>query len=106
MKNIYRHGDIGLHPSKSTKGEIISHNGSFVLAEGETTGHKHTISVNDMTDMVVKKLADGSILLTLKTDGVLTHEEHKTLPIKKGTYKVVREREYDYYSMQANRVQD
>lgn len=105
MKN-YRHGDIILQKSKNEPGEKIKHQGSFVLAEGETTGHKHVISVPKLEDMIVTRLSDGSVLLTLKTDGTLTHEEHKTLPIKKGTYKVVREREYDYFSLQTRRVID
>lgn len=106
MKNIIRHGDIGLHTCESQTGETIKHNGSFVLAEGETTGHKHVISTPKIEDMVITRLIDGSILLTLKADGVISHEEHKTLPVKKGTYKIVREREYNYFALSVNRVTD
>lgn len=107
MKNIYRHGDISLHETTDIeKGEIIKHKGSFVLAEGETTGHKHLITVPDIADMVVTKLADGSAILSLKSDGLLTHEEHKTIKVKKGVYKIQNEREFDYFQKATRKVLD
>lgn len=104
--NIKRHGDITLHPSVDEQGEVINHTGKYVLAEGETTGHKHVISVPKIEDMVIKKLADGSILLTLKADGQITHEEHTTIKIPKGIYKMNNEREYNYFALSTQRVID
>ena len=106
MKNIFRHGDISFHPTKEARGERVDHQGSFVLAEGETTGHKHVITVPNVEDMDVLRLADGSVLLTLKSAGTVTHEEHKTLIVPPGTYKIGREREFNYFEKSVQRVQD
>lgn len=104
--NIIRHGDVSLHVSQDEKGEIIKHEGSFTLALGEVTGHSHVISTPKIEDMEVKRLSDGSILLTLKSKGTLTHQEHKTLEVPAGTYKIAREREYNYFEKSVQRVQD
>lgn len=103
----YRHGDVDLHKvNKKEKGEKLPHDGSFVLAEGEATGHNHVISVPRIEDMEIHKTADGGYLMTLRVDGTLTHPEHKTLTIPAGTYKVDREREYDWFSLATRRVID
>lgn len=94
---IFRHGDIPLYETKEEGEELIKHNGKFVLAEGETTGHKHVISVSNIEDMEVRKTADGGYILTLKSVGTLTHEEHKTLEIPIGKYYVGKEREVDHF---------
>ncbi len=106
MKNIKRHGDINFLPSKKLDGEEIKHNGSFVLAEGETTGHCHVITVPKVEDMILTKLPDGSMLVTLKSEAKVTHEEHKTIKVKPGIYHIGREREKDWFSLSVRRVID
>lgn len=99
MKNFRRHGDLNFHPtSKAMEGELVKHKGSFVLQEGETTGHKHVITVPNLEDMEVRQLPDGAILLTLKSEGTLTHEDHKTIKVAPGKYYMGREREVDHFS--------
>jgi len=94
MKNI-RHGDVDIFQitKEEVKGEILKHKGSFILAEGETTGHHHVITADKME---IRKTEHGYIL-TLKSDGTLTHPEHKTLVIPKGDYYVDKEREVDHF---------
>lgn len=106
MKNIYRHGDISLHPEEKIEGEIVKHNGSFTLAFGEHTGHKHVISVPSIDDMEVRKLADGGYILTLKSEGTVTHEEHRKIKIAPGTYRMKNEREFDYALGEVRKVLD
>ena len=109
MKNITfrRHGDLNFHEiSKeeynATKGEVIKHNGSFVLQEGETTGHRHVITVPDITNMEIKKLPDGSWALHAK-GATLTHEDHKTVEIAPVYYRQNREREVDHFNLSVER---
>src|SRR4051812_26848599 len=97
MKTI-RNGDVVFHKTEKIEGEIIKHNGSFVLAEGETTGHKHVITVPSLDDMEVRKTADGGYILTLRTEAKVSHEEHKELTIAPGTYYVGKEREVDHFA--------
>ena len=94
-----RHGDINLHKVNKIEGEIIKHNGSFVVAEGETTGHKHRLMVENKKDLVIRKDSKGNFYFELLADGELTHEEHKTLIVPKGIYKEIREREVDHFKM-------
>lgn len=106
MKNNYRHGDINLQQVDKLEGEIIKHNGSFVLAEGETTGHKHVITVENPNDLEILQTKDGRYYFNLKSEGKVSHEEHKTLKIKPGIYEMKREREFDYFGMSVRRVID
>jgi hypothetical protein len=64
----------------------------MVLALGEATGHAHAIA------------APGELLrdsdpfvpdhLHLPSGGRLVHEEHATISLPKGWYRVIRQREY------------
>ncbi len=105
MKYI-RHGDINLHKVSKIEGEIIKHNGSYVVAEGETTGHKHVLKVKDKEDLIIKKDSKGNFYFELLSDGEISHEEHKTLVIPKGIYKEVREREVDHFKGLTRQVVD
>lgn len=101
----YRHGDIGLHLTKKATGTEVKHNGSFVLAEGETTGHAHRITVKNPDDMTITR--DGDVyFITLRTEGEITHEEHKRLVILAGTYEMKHEREFNWFEMATKRVVD
>ena len=106
MKYIYRHGDISLHPVEKVEGEKIKHNGSFTLALGETTGHKHVLSVPSVDDMEVFRTPDGGYYMRLKTEGTITHEEHRKVKVAPGTYKLKNEREYDWFALNVRRVVD
>ena len=102
----FRHGDISLQPCEKVEGELLKHNGSFVLAEGETTGHKHVLTVPNLDDMEIYKLPDGGMIFRLKAESTLTHPEHKTLTIPIGDYKMSNEREKDWFSLSVRKVVD
>jgi hypothetical protein len=101
------HGDVLIQPYKGEAlGSAVAHNGSVILALGETTGHKHVITVPKIDDMEARKLADGSWLLTLKSEGTLTHEEHGTLKVAPGRYRFGGEREFDWFQKATRKVID
>ena len=102
----YRHGDISFHKVSKAEGELVKHNGSYVVAEGETTGHKHLLKVKNPENLIIHKDTFGNMYFTLKEEGTISHEEHKTLTIGIGTYKEVREREMDWFSKSVRRVID
>lgn len=106
MNNIYRHGDISFQPISKVEGQKVKHNGSFVLALGEHTGHKHVITTPSISDMEVFRDSMGGIYLRLKEDGTITHEEHRPIKIKKGTYKMFQEKEFDYALGETRKVLD
>lgn len=90
MEKIYRQGDILVSATDKTEGEVIAKN-SHVLAEGETTGHKHILSG---IGAVFKKDKDGKITVSLPKGGKLKHEEHAEIKLPKGNYAIVRQREF------------
>ena len=103
----YRHGDILLVPTNKVAGKKVSKGKGYVLAEGETTGHKHLLTAQEKdASFVVCEDAHGNITIQLGVVGTLTHEEHKKLDIAPGTYKIVHEREKDWFALSVRRVVD
>lgn len=65
-------------------------NGKHVIAEGEATGHAHTIdeTVGDLFEL------DGVLYLKAKQPGTIEHQEHAAQKIAKGITRFVRQREW------------
>lgn len=111
-----RSGDHYLHEAKEIpKGlKEIKHNGRFVFGVGEATNHNHTIVMDKADDLIIRQDEKGDYYFELLADGKLMHLEglsdkvadHKTIPIKKGIYKQVHERELDIFSGIARKVID
>lgn len=100
-------GDIPFFPfTGEIKGTEVKHGGSLVLALGEKTGHKHVISTLNPNDLQAWKQLEGGWVITLKTEGTLVHNQHGTLTIAPGTYRVGQEREHDYFSEVTRKVID
>ena len=61
-----------------------------ILARGEATGHNHRITGP------AKVLRSGQQLYVLaEQEAELVHEEHDTIRVPQGIWRVVRQREYD-----------
>ena len=63
-----------------------------VFAYGEVTGHAHAIYEPNKVE--VYSLNDGSLMVKVKEDTELKHEEHSTIPMSPGTYHVRQKREW------------
>jgi len=93
MSNQLRQGDVFLLrvaslPVGATKAKLKGPD--IVLAYGEVTGHSHRLSA-DYASMY-KWAGDRLIEVTQPTE--LLHEEHATIKLAPGIYKVVIQREY------------
>ena len=86
---LIRQGDVLLKEVKEIKGQKQKQK-DVVLAEGEVTGHKHTL----MGQVLVSEF-EGNKYVELTEDSVLTHQEHDTLEIPKGKYQIILQREVD-----------
>lgn len=97
MKNL-RHGDLSFHKTEESI-EKLKKIGSkeHVLALGEHTGHKHTITAMKGTCDVFKDEKTGELVLVIDGKAILTHEEHKPIEFTTGTYRMKTEREFDYF---------
>lgn len=96
-KIVYRHGDVGLRKATrkdaewSAKGERVQPvGGRLVLAEGETTGHTHSM---DAATCELFRLPEGMVLV-VREETPLVHQEHAPINVAPGTYWVVGQREY------------
>ncbi|MGW2559216.1 hypothetical protein ACWCXB_08230 [Streptomyces sp. NPDC001514] len=98
---MYRQGDVLIVPvaeeavpahAVDAPGEPRDGRGRLVLALGEVTGHAHALAAPGR--LVREPGAFGPMLLHLPEGGRLVHEEHAPIPLPKGWYRVVRQREY------------
>lgn len=104
---VLRHGDLLLRSDE----DIVIPKGSKslktdVLAEGEATGHTHRLRGN--AQILEFKTEDGTVekFVDAKQEAELVHEEHNTIQIPKGVYKVIQEREFDVIDEMAREVYD
>lgn len=105
--NKYAHqGDITFSPFKGKlEGKLEKHKGFYIVGYGEATGHHHKVTVADPADMEIVKVYNGFIL-RLKSEGTVTHQEHKSIKLSPGLYRVGHEREMDWFAMSTRRVID
>jgi len=97
MNEFSHQGDVTFHPVDKIEGEKLNHQGSYILAYGETTGHKHVITVEKPEDMEIVRALNGQIFLNLSTEAAVIHEEHGPIILQPGMYLVEKEREYDWF---------
>lgn len=94
----FRQGDVLLVPCASIPGRARREppeSGRVVLARGETTGHSHTMAADRVTYFREDGSGGGGYIRVEGPNPVdLSHEEHNALAIPPGSYKVVRQREY------------
>ncbi|MEU7912403.1 hypothetical protein [Microbispora bryophytorum] len=88
---MYRQGDVLIVPvteesvPRGLRPVPRDPRGRLVLAEGEATGHCHAFP------------GPGTLypgFLHLPAGGRLVHEEHDPIPLPKGWFRVIRQREY------------
>ena len=93
----YRQGDVliervGSLPAKLTK--LKRDGGRVILAHGEVTGHAHAIA-DEHVDLFSSAEDAGVTFLEIRQAmAALKHDEHSTIQLPKGNYRVVRQREY------------
>lgn len=91
---MFRQGDILLVrvDGEVPRGaRVVDREGdSVVLAHGEVTGHRHRIRSRDADLYEV----ESERFLRVRGPVDLVHEEHATIELRSGLYKIVRQREY------------
>ncbi|MEV7178462.1 hypothetical protein [Kitasatospora sp. NPDC093679] len=98
---MYRQGDVLIVPvGEAAVPRVVADlpplprdtRGRLVLALGEVTGHAHAV----VGPGTLRREAGpfGTAWLHLPEGGRVVHEEHAVIPLPKGWYRVVRQREY------------
>lgn len=109
----YRHGDVllikvDLADIRGTK------TNSRLLAEGEGRNHGHIIE-GDVEVYELQDQSNTSHFLAVNEDAILKHllidsgewtGEHTDITVPPGTYRVIRQREYDPYEQRIREVND
>jgi hypothetical protein len=92
QSQIYRQGDVLLIKIDRLPENVVPVSWEFriVLAYGEVTGHAHAISTQHAS-MFTRQ---GERYLQVQPGAQLVHEEHSTIKLPEGFYKVVQQREY------------
>ena len=101
---FYAQGDIILElvePAEAGDAMSIDPDGSVILARGEATGHRHRFTGDSGVVMfrddalargVAPELYVGHVTVP-KGGAALMHEEHGTIDMPQGTYRIRRQRE-------------
>lgn len=88
---MWRHGDVLISEVEAipTGATRLTH---CVLAEGEVTGHSHRVEGAGVAEL----MAHGSErFLRVLADSVrIIHQEHRTISLPRGLYRVWQQREY------------
>lgn len=94
-KAIFRQGDVLFVMIEEVPGAAHRVEGDdrrrYVLAEGEATGHAHALAVLDGVE--VHSLAEA-LFIRAEVPVAVTHEEHDTITLPPGVWRVARQVEY------------
>lgn len=89
---LWRQGDIYIETVSSIPEGAIEKQDA-VLADGELTGHQHRIK--DLRSAIVFENRGQLFVDALADCAEVVHEEHGTIHLSRGCYRVWRQREYD-----------
>lgn len=98
--NIFRQGDVLLIALGATEqlpadAKLVPReHGGVVLAHGEVTGHAHQMRARTGVHLLQPKGKPERYLKVVGGTKALTHEEHKTIEVPAGDYRVLIQTEY------------
>lgn len=84
-----RHGDVIIEAIDQIPSETKSLGKRKELAYGEVTGHAHRVDIGELFEA-----KEGQLYLKVDKLANLTHEEHKTVELNPGCYRVTIKRQY------------
>lgn len=95
----YQQGDVLIKKVNKIKGKKLDH---VTLAQGEHTGHHHTITKGN-AELYEEK---GTLYLKTNEECELTHQEHNVITLPKGDWEIGIVQEYDHFAEEAKNVAD
>ncbi len=94
MGKIYRQGDVLIVQTDELPEDLAPipmDKGDNILAYGEVTGHAHRLKGSTSQ---FQQDRSGARYLTVPKEAPLTHEEHTTIVLPKGNYRIIQQVEY------------
>ena len=113
VMNLFRHGDVdGRRISKLP--DAVRQIQNKTIMYGEATGHHHTFNgqvlvYEPTTPQYIEVEGEQRQVqkyVQVLEDAQLTHQEHPTIQVPKGTYAILQEQEFDPLEQQIRRVMD
>ena len=98
----FQQGDVKIKPATLPANARKVGAGRVTLAHGEATGHTHRIE----SPHVVEYEHGGERFFKLAKIASVRHEEHKSIRLFPGVYKIGKKREYDHFAEAARDVRD
>lgn len=99
---IYRQGDVIITKVNAVPNgltDVPREGRRIILAHGELTGHAHAIADDHA---ILRQTATGQMFLEiLNSAASLRHEEHSTVTLPPGLYRVARQVEYSPAALRA-----
>jgi hypothetical protein len=94
-KSQYRQGDVLIEKISKTVRKTSKQKRlhRIVLAEGEATGHAHVLNASPTDPADWWKEGDEQFA-NLSSPAIVVHEEHSSIKMEEGTYRITRQREY------------
>ena len=97
MSEQYRQGDVLIERIDAIPAAVVpaTHQaGRWILAEGEVTGHTHSVAAEDATVLLLELDNEMEMYLRVHTATEVTHQEHGPITLAPGDYRIGRQREY------------
>lgn len=97
IQTHFRQGDVLIERIDSLPAQlkpVARENGRVILAHGEVTGHAHAIADKHAYLHTSDLHPDVTFLEVQDAVAALNHDEHSTIELPPGNYRVVRQREY------------
>ena len=91
IKNQFRQGDVLIERTTDLPENSKNAPGRVILAHGEATGHAHEI---DMESAHAFQRDGQTVAINVLKPSEVRHQEHAPIPVKRGKYRITRQREY------------
>ena len=109
----YQHGDVILKKINELPDDLKVKT-TNVLAEGEHTGHYHSLCpkgtqlarYKEIPGLTFYSDKNGNSYVKIDTELDLLHQEHAKIEVPPAIYKVEIVREYDHFAQEARNVED
>jgi len=104
----YSHGEVNIFETASIPKDAneITKKGEFKLADSETTGNHHCLTIDDNMKVYEK---DGVFYLKNKNPVDIyckLEERHDTITLSPSTWEIDKAKEYDYLTQETRNVAD
>ena len=106
-KKLFQQGDVLFFTDKLPDGltPVAPRSGRFIFAEGEATGHHHSVGVEDGVELYTDEA--GTLWCRVAADeATVKHQTHGPITLKKGDYKIGIVREVDPFDEAIGKVRD